>query len=259
MKSLCVQTIGSSPSGAKKSSKSKKVCFAAGIAPGSVEGKAATNKASTSKKEEEGEGGDETDGEETDGEEESTQPYEEGKEKAGGTEKGSKNEGGGERSTTAPVLKEAETGAGSAMDIDEGDPTVAYDLETDKENTETDDSAGGGSKEERKTEAKEEGAAGGAEPTVPYNLKEEDEEDSDKTDVEQEESETVAEASKVAEKSEAEAASGSYKREGAAAKVPTAGEHSEEAEDRGDTEKVESSATEPESQEVKEKREFFCK
>ena len=255
MKSLCVYTIGSSPSGAKKSSKSKKVCFAAGTAPGSVEGEAATSKASTSKKEEEGEGGDETDGEETDEEEESTQPFEEGKEKAGGTEKGIKDEDGGEGSTTTPALKEAETGAGSAMDIDEGDPTVAYDLETDEENTEAEDSAGGG-KEERKTEAKVEGAAGGAEPTLPYNLKEEDEEDSDKTDVEQEESKPVPETSKAAKKSEPDSASASSKKEGTAAKVPTAGEHSEEVED---TEKVESSATEPESQEVKEKREFFYK
>ena len=227
---LYMYNVDSSSSGAKKPS--KKVCFAAGTAPGSAEGAAATSKASASKEK----GDDETDGEETDGEE-STQPYEEGE---------SESEGGGEgRTTTPPALKETETVGGSVMDIDECDPTVAYDLETDEENTDTEE----GSKDDRKAEEKE-GAAGGAEPTVPYNLKEEDE-DSDKTDVEEEGSGSVPEASKVIKEE-----SGAKAEDGAAAKVSKE-EQSEETEDGGDTEKVESPATEPESQEVKEKRKLL--
>ena len=242
---MCKLAGGGASTEAKKPS--KKVCFAARTAsPGPVDEAASTSKSSAPK--EEGEG-DESD-DETDVEE-STQPCEEDKEKQ---EKEADSEDGGKGSMITPALPETETEAGSAMDID--DPTVAYELETDEEKTGTEEREGskdGGEKEEGPTKG-----SGGAEPTVPYDLKEEDE-DSDKTDVEQEENELAPELCEVTKELDTTgAASGSAKREEVVAKEPTK-ECSEDTDNGGDTEKVESSDTEPESQEVKEKRKLLQK
>lgn len=244
--------LGGSPYGAKKAT--KKVCFAAGTASGSAES-AADGEASTSKEE------DETDGDETDKEEEEEgdreepiRPHEEG-EKEMGDDKVKESESNLERgdgcSTTTAQAKKTETGADSVMDVDEGDPTVAYELETDEDATDTEE---GGDKNVEK-------GAAAAEPTVPYNLKEEDEsEDSDRTNVgeteksveKKEGSESVAEVSELGNKSNDRTIN---KEEGAA--ESRAEDHNNEAESERDTEKVESSKTEAESQEVKEKRELY--
>ena len=261
---MCI--IDGSPSGTKKPA--KKVCFAAGTAPGSAESAAAADDEALTSKD-----GDETDGDETGEEDEGEKeepipPHKEGakemrddKAKEG---ESSGNDVGGVGDESSAAAKKAETEAGSMMDVDEGDPTLAYDLETDEDNTDQEEE-GGECKSEEKTEGK--GGAVAVELTIPYNLKEEngdgDSEDSDRTDAGEKEeekkeaSESVAETSKLETKAADKVESGSSKKEGDSDRA--ADECGDETGDEGDTDKVESSETEPESQEVKEKRELNFK
>ena len=261
---MCIPVQGGSSAGANKTT--KKVCFAARTSSGSHSAGGVAGEGSTSKE------GDETDGDETNDEEEegSTQPF---KEKEKEKEEEGKREDVVKEKESRATVKRTDTGAGSMMDVDESDPTVAYDLETDEDNTDVEE---GGGESERKKEG-----ATAAEPTVPYDLKEEvdKDDDSDRTKVDEkevgekkrEDNEAVSKASKEAKASgDKEAKASGDKEEGSSSKTKgkaggVAGDHSEETEDggeteeKGDTEKLESSATEPESQEVKEKRKSTAK